>query len=89
MPDQALGRGAGARRHGEAVRKQGAHTKDRDMGAVRVLGLAIVISVLVMVGSLLAAAHPDSEAPFVDGPIGTAVRQAPDPSRPVDGQGGP
>jgi hypothetical protein len=52
--------------------------------SVRVWALAVVVSALMMLAIVASGAHSAAEDEYVDGPIGTSVIQAPDPSRPID-----
>jgi Na+-transporting methylmalonyl-CoA/oxaloacetate decarboxylase gamma subunit len=47
-------------------------------------GVAVVLSALMMLAIVTSGAHSAAEEQFVDGPIGTSVIQAPDPSKPID-----
>jgi hypothetical protein len=58
------------------------------MTAVRTLGAAVLISILMMMASIIAGDHSAADEPFVDGPLGPAVIQPPDPSKPIDVNGG-
>jgi hypothetical protein len=57
------------------------------MTAVRTLGAAALISILLMMASIIAGDHSAADEPYVDGPLGPAVMQPPDPSKPIDTNG--
>lgn len=58
------------------------------MTAVRTLGAAALISILLMMASIIGGDHSAADEPFVDGPLGPAVMQPPDPSKPIYVNGG-
>ena len=51
---------------------------------VRMLGVVIATSAMLMLGMLMADMHPADDEAFVDGPLGPAMIQPPDLSKPVD-----
>jgi hypothetical protein len=51
---------------------------------VRTLGVVVVTSAMLLLGSIAASMQPAANEPYVDGPLGPAMIQPPDPSKPID-----
>lgn len=51
---------------------------------IRTLGVVVITSVMLMLGIMAANMQTAADEPYVDGPLGPAMYQPPDPSLPID-----
>jgi hypothetical protein len=51
---------------------------------IRTLGVVVITSAMLMLGVLTANMQGAADEPYVDGPLGPAMYQPPNPSQPID-----